>query len=201
MRIRSIPLLSSVVILAALWASAASANMEDIISCRNIDDDMARLACFDAAVPAVREELRVENEAEEEEMAELAEEQDQRSFFGLPRMSLPNILRRRETTPDEFGSAELEQRQAREEGRADELAEDNDILTEITATVVEWGRNPRGKYFMVLENGHVWRQTDDGRIPLRNSGTNTVSIRRTALGGFMLKANGVNRTFRVERIR
>ncbi len=198
MRIRSIPLFSLILMTGSLWASAASANMEDIISCTNIENDAARLECFDVAVPGVREELAVDNE---EELAVLEEDRDQRSFFGLPRMSLPNVLRRRETTPDEFGSAELEQRQAREEDRSDELAEDSGILTEVTATVVEWGRNPRGKYFVVLDNGHVWRQTDDGRIPLRNSGGNTVSIRRTALGGFMLKANGVNRTFRVERIR
>ncbi len=192
---RKLGLLWGVTVVAGLWAASAQANVEDVIACRNISDDTARLACFDAAVPGLREELEQQN-------AELERSRDQRSFFGLPSFDLPNILGRdRETTPDEFGSADMEQEQARAERRTDELESERGIVQSIDAVVVEWGRNPRGKYFVVLDNGHVWRQTDEGRVPLRNSGQNTVHIRRGAMGSFFLKANGVAAEFRFERIR
>jgi len=195
---RSLPAIALVALMASFWATTASANMEDVVACRNISNDVARLACFDAAVPGVRAEIRAANEVDE---ATLEEEEDQRSFFGLPRLSLPNVLRRRETTEEEFGSASMEQRDARENGTTDELLEENRVLQEVELEVVEWGRNPYGKYFMVMDNGHVWRQTDDGRMPFRNSGVNTVIIHRARLGGFMMAVNGNNRYYRVERVR
>lgn len=186
---------AAAVLTAGLWSGAARANMEDIVACTNISDDAARLACYDNAVPGVREEL-------EEQNAALEAERDQRSFFGLPSLSVPDFLRReRETSEDEFGAVSMETREAREEGRTTEYEEEQGIISSITAEVVEWGRNPRGKYFVVLDNGHVWRQTDEGRVPLRNNRTNTVTIRRGALGSFFLRVDGVPAEYRFERIR
>ncbi len=192
---RKVGLFMGAILTMGLWPVGAQANVEDVIACRNISDDVARLACFDAAVPGLREELAEENAA-------LEAERDQRSFFGIPSFDIPNILgRNQETSEEEFGSANMEQREAREEGTVDELEDERGIIQNISANVVEWGRNPRGKYFVVLDNGHVWRQTDDGRVPLRNRGENSVTIRRGRMGGFFLKANGVPAEFRFERIR
>jgi len=182
----------------ALWASAAQANMDDIASCRNISDDMARLACFDAAVSGVRAEIA---ERDETAQAALEEEREQRSIFGLPRFSVPSIMTRRETTEEEFGSTSVDRREAREDGTMDELEAEAGIINDITASVVEWGRNPFGKYFVVLENGHVWRLIDDRRLALRRNRENTVTIRRGRMGAFFIKANDVPAEFRVERIR
>jgi len=181
-----------------LWAGTAAANMEDMVSCRNIDDANARLSCYDAAIDGVQAEIQARDETER---AELAEERDQRSFFGLPSFSVPNVLRRRETTEEEFGSAELDRERAREEGTSDQLQEEAGIIGEITANVVEWGRNPYGRTFVVLENGHVWRLTENRNLALRRNRQNTVTIRRGRLGSFFIKANDVSAEYRVERIR
>jgi hypothetical protein len=179
---------------ATFWTTGAHANLEDMVSCRNISDDAGRLACYDRAVDGVREELQAQSE-------DLAQERDQRSFFGLPSFSVPNVLRRRETTEEEFGSAELDRERAREEGRTEELREEAGIIDSITANVVEWGRNPRGLTFVVLDNGHVWRLTEPRNLSLRRNRENTVTIRRGRMGSFFIKANDVNAEYRVERIR
>jgi len=183
---------------ATIWAGAAFANMEDMVACRNIGDSAARLACYDGAVDGVRAEIAAQDEAQR---AELAEERDQRSFFGLPSFGLGNVLTRRETNEDEFGQTAMEMDDARESGRVDELAEENEVINNITANVVEWGRNPYGKIFVVLENGHVWRLEETQRLALRRNRDNVVEIRRGRMGNFFIKANGVPAEYRVERVR
>jgi len=182
----------------ALWVTAAHANMDDMVACRNIGDDAARLACYDNAVQGVRDELAARDEVEREE---IAEEREQRSFFGLPSFSIGGVLRRRETTEEEFGQTAMEMDEARDGGSVTELAEENEIINEISASVVEWGRNPYGKIFVVLENGHTWRLTDTSRLALRRNRDNTVTIRRGRMGSFFIKANNVPAEYRVERIR
>lgn len=198
MRLRRSVLVAVFALSGGLWAGSAQANMEDMVSCSNIDDDMARLECYDAAVSGVRAEIEARDE---EARAELEAERDQRSFFGLPSFSVPGFRTRQETTEDEFGSASVEQREAREEGRVEESREEAGIISSITANVVEWGRNPYGRMFVVLENGHVWRLTDNRRLALRRNRDNVVHIRRGSFGSFFISANDVPAEFRVERIR
>ncbi len=198
MRISSSPLAVAFAAAAVLFTGAAHANMEDMVACRNIDDSAARLACYDAAVDGVRAEIDARDEAQR---AEVAEERDQRSFFGLPTFGLRGALTRRETTEEEFGQTAMEMDQAREQGRMDELEEESEILNEVTANVVEWGRNPYGKIFVVLENGHVWRLMDNERLALRRNRDNFVRIRRGRMGSFFIKANNVPAEYRVERVR
>ncbi len=50
-----------------------------------------------------------------------------------------------------------------------------------------------------LENGQVWQQTD--KVTARYTATNpAVTIRKTALGAYRMKLEGVNRRVRVRRI-
>lgn len=199
MRINRSSFIFAVGLMGTLWAGSAQANMEDMVACRNIDDDMARLACYDAAVQGVREEMAARDEAER---AELAEERTQRSFFGLPRFSWPGGADRNETTEDEFGQNALEQDRNRAGGApAVERDDDDQVVNQITATVVEWGRNPYGKTFVVLENGHVWRLIESRHLALRRNRENVVHIRRGRMGSFFIRANDVSAEYRVERVR
>lgn len=53
-----------------------------------------------------------------------------------------------------------------------------------------------------MENGQVWRQTDDGRrIRLRGSGPHFAEIRRGAMSSYLLRVNGEGRAVRVRRER
>ena len=212
MRISTVSGISLAVLIPLMWAAPASASMDDIVYCTNITDDAARLECFDLAVSGTRQEMTSQTQPNaqpdvqaphETQQAEAPTEAQRRTFFGLPRPSLPNVFRRevQEETPDEFGQAALDDRRAREEGTRDQQAEESGQLQEITAGVIEWGQNPLGKYFVVLDNGHVWRQTDDGRMPFRRGQDNTVRISRNRTGGFFLRVNQNTRTFRVQRIR
>jgi hypothetical protein len=176
------------------WASTASANVEDMIACQNIHDDAARLACYDAAVDGVQAELAARDEAEREQ---LAEERDQRSFFGLPSFSWPGGSARNETTEDEFGQTALDQDRVRQ---GVDVESDDEVINEITANVVEWGRNAYGKTFVVLENGHVWRLVENRHLALRRNRDNVVHIRRGRVGSFFIRANDVSAEYRVERI-
>jgi len=199
MRITRSPFLFALGLAGTLWAGSAQANMEDMVACQNIHEDAARLACYDAAVQGVREEMAARDEAERQE---LAEERDQRSFFGLPSFSWPGGTNRNETTEEEFGQTALEQDRARSGGAPALPSDDGDeVVNEITATVVEFGRNAFGKTFVVLDNGHVWRLMETRHLALRRNRENVVHIRRGRMNSFFISANDVPAEYRVERIR
>lgn len=196
MRINKPAILFTLGFAGTLWAGSAQANMEDMVACRNIHEDAARLACYDSAVEGVRAEITARDEAER---AAIAEQNDQRSYFGMPEFTWPGGgAARNETSPDEFGQAALDQDRVR---RGEDVESDDAVINEVSATVVEWGRNAYGKTFVVLENGHVWRMVEARNIPLRRNRENVVHIRRARLGSFMMSVNDVNAEFRVERIR
>jgi len=53
-----------------------------------------------------------------------------------------------------------------------------------------------------MENGQVWRQTDNGRVRVpRNQDNLTAEIRRGAMSSYLLRINGQGRAIRVERQR
>lgn len=78
-------------------------------------------------------------------------------------------------------------------------------LKSLTAPVVDIGRNGRGKYVVILENGQIWRQlsADTGRLRIPSSGAEglSVEIKRRSLGAHSLYLNGENRGIKVERIK
>jgi len=196
MRISPISFSAVVGLAFTLFAGAAEANMEDMVACRNIHDDAARLACYDTAVDGVQAEIQAQDEAQR---AQIQEQRDQRSFFGLPSFSWPGGANRNETTEDEFGQNALDQDRARQ-GEHVESEDQDQVINEIDSNVVEWGRNPFGKYFVVLENGHIWRLVEARNIPLRRNRQNTVHIRRGRMGSFFMSINDVAAEYRVERI-
>lgn len=57
--------------------------------------------------------------------------------------------------------------------------------------------DPYDHFIITLENGQVWRQVE-GRLKIKTG--DTVSIEKTAAGGFFLKLNGEGRRVRVRRV-
>ncbi len=58
----------------------------------------------------------------------------------------------------------------------------------------------RGKRILTLENGQIWRQVGSSSQPRLAAG-DTITIEKGALGSFILKEQGSNRSLRVKRIK
>ena len=74
----------------------------------------------------------------------------------------------------------------------------------LTQKVVEFRVNSRKEITAVLENGQVWRQlsSDSKTLPLGNSNRLfTVTIKKGAMGNYMMKINEPKQTIRVRRIK
>ncbi len=200
--------------LAAREAELAARQAE--IVARQAEIEAAERAAQAAATePATAEALaRAEEEArqartraaEAEDRAREAEERARRSeeregfFSGL---SLPFANRLPETIPELFGARDLP------DDAVVEITRDIDMeavfrgeeIDRITAPVTRAGRNNAGKYFVVLENGHLWRQQDSSRVLAPRGGPDSVVIERGALGAFFMRLEGRGRAIRVERVR
>jgi hypothetical protein len=164
--------------LAALAPGMASgetngASTAAVYACAGTEDDVARLACYDAAVGR----LKAAEEAGEITTITREEVEDvQRDTFGLSFPSLPAIA-----IPRLGGDGD-----------------DGDRLDAITLAVTDIERNSYDKAVITLENGQVWLQTDGGMFSIR--GIEEAEIRRAALGSFKMKLDG-GRAFRVRRLR
>src|SRR5437588_896771 len=90
--------------------------LEAIGHCAAIVDKEARLACYDAVAPRVKDALAAPPEALPRNRAPTAEEQ--RSWFGFDLGSLFGSSPSQQTTPSQFGSDRLPSAQAQEETAA-----------------------------------------------------------------------------------
>lgn len=160
------------------------------IACRDIKDDLERLACLDRAT----ETLVVTRIVREEAIAE--KKREERTFFGLGKPKQKDEDNPLVTeTPEEFGGEYLpENLKKRDEKR----------LKEITSKVAEFRVNQFGKVTVTLENGQVWRQlnSDNKRLILSRKGKlYTAKVKRARFGNYMLTVNELRRTIRVRRIK
>lgn len=70
-------------------------------------------------------------------------------------------------------------------------------IDNIVAKVTDIQELATGKMVITLENGQVWRQLDNQRLPLRTG--ETVIIRKASLGSFLLEKDVGSRNIRVKR--
>ena len=151
--------------------------LAEIAKCADIAEASERLKCFDAAVPRAKSALSapVEKPAQKSLL----------EWFGFGRPSKPV------TEPQDFGKP------APEAGTGQEV-------TEITASVVEFATNPRGKAVFILDNGQVWRQLDADRTVVRDPDpgrTMKVTIETGALGSYNLTIEGRKGLIKVSRLK
>jgi hypothetical protein len=60
----------------------------------------------------------------------------------------------------------------------------------ITAKVASASRDPYGKWTIKLDDGAIWRQTDDNQVVRAPHPGSTAEIRKGALGSFNMKLDG-----------
>jgi hypothetical protein len=73
------------------------------------------------------------------------------------------------------------------------------LIEQIQATIIEIKKAPRGELIITLDNGQVWRQTDNTRLKLRKD--QVVIIKRGAFGSFFIRKENTNKRIRAKRVK
>ncbi len=71
-------------------------------------------------------------------------------------------------------------------------------LDQIQARVTALKRSVDKKFTITLDNGQIWRQIDNQRIPLRNE--DKIIIREAALGSYLMEKQSGSGSIRVKRL-
>ena len=145
----------------------AQAPLATVLNCRAIEDQSARLQCYDTAVAA----LDARQQAGDVVVVDRAELQaNERQLFGFALPSL-SLFSRENTEP----------------------------VQRLAATLSSTSQQASGKWLFRLSDGSVWRQTDSQRVRSVPRTGAEVTVRRAAMGSFMLDP-GPGRSIRVERV-
>lgn len=131
-----------------------------VLDCRAIPDPAQRLACFDAAVPALAQ-------AQENKEVRVVTREDvnrtRRGLFGFVSQGFGLF-------GDDKDEAEKEE------------------LKEITGVIKSFSGEP-GSFVFTLDDGSVWAQSDTTYIRKPQPGK-TITIRRAALGSYKASVDG-----------
>jgi hypothetical protein len=190
-------LLGGVLIAVVCATNVHAESREDILEslgkCAAISEDKARLACYDALSPHVKEVLATPPKSLDREPTEA----EQKSWFGFDLSGLFGASPSQQTTPQQFGSDQLPATHAKEDVAAEKI-------DSITAHVTDYAYTPFGKFIVFLDNGQVWRQVT-GDVDHANfhkvATENTVKIFRAIMGTYSLTINDSAKVFKVDRVK
>jgi len=176
------PLIAAGAALAALAMGAAVAQtaasplpaaVQKLLDCHAVAADGARLACYDDAVAAFGR-LLSSGELVVVDHERVAKVKRQAFGFSLPSLSLFD--------------------------RAERPGEKGGELQQISGQVASAYQRGDGKWVVELEDGGVWEQTDDEKLPAGAHKGSRADIRKAALGSFFMNLDG-QRALRVRRVR
>ncbi len=137
--------------------AGSPAALQKLLDCRAIQDDRARLACFDGAVS------QFDAARQRGDVAVVDRESVRKTKRGLFGFSLSDLPL--------FG-----------DGNRDDKSDDVD---EITAKVRSASRGPDG-WIVTLDNGATWAQTDATMLGRSPKPGMTVTIKRAAFGSYKM---------------
>ena len=181
--------------LPALAAPATQDVLEAVGHCAQIADNSARLSCYDALAPRVKDALAAPPAALPGNRA--PNEEEQRSWFGFDIAGLFGAEPAQQTTPQAFGSEHLPETHAKEAMAAAEV-------DSISAGVSDVAYTPFGRFIVFLDNGQVWRQIEgdtDRAIFKKPAKDNKVTISRGFIGSYNLTMNGSEKMYKVTRVK
>ncbi len=150
--------------------------VQELVDCRMIADDVARLACYDGKMGAFAQAQQAGDLviADRETIREA-----RRGLFGF---SLPKIRL--------FGNDDESPVSAAEEAAA----------RSFDGVIKSVRESQRGTYVFELEEGGTWAQTETRYIGITPRAGNRIQIRRGALGSHLGKVED-KVAFRIERLR
>jgi hypothetical protein len=189
-----------ITLVAAMWFSAlavpaVAGPRDDVLEamgrCTAIPDATARLACYDAAAPKLKEALAQPPASLDHEPTKA----EQESWFGFDVGDLFGGGSVQPTTPEQFGKERTAQAQVTRQ--VEEIDSITSGLTEVSFT-------PFGQFIIFLDNGQVWRQLqgDGDRAHFnKNPKDNRVTISHGSLGSYNMTINDSDKLFKVTRIK
>jgi len=154
------------------FAQPAFAAEEALQACRQIEDIEQRVSCYDNVVDA-RFPLASSSSIKGDAPAKKAESgtaPDARSLFGTNDAEAKRIV---------------------------EMSLAIDQIDNIVAKVTDVQESSTRKVVITLDNGQVWRQLDNQRLPLKTG--ETVVIRKASLRSYLLEKDTGSRNIRVKR--
>jgi hypothetical protein len=162
--------------------------------CAAVDDNRARLACYDAANPPqhpARAAILPPVPANKDDVDHRAWYDPGRIFGTSPAVG---------TRPEQFGADSIKRPANAADANAAPQAKPID---HITARVSDYTIDGYGRFVVVLDNGQVWKQSpgDGGHARFRKNRPNTVAISRGLLGYYGLVLNDDVASFTVVRIK
>lgn len=190
--------------LLAIFSTAALAGSRDDVleamgKCATLTDDKARLGCYDAMAPRLRDALN----APPEIMAHPPTKEEQQNWFGfnLGNWFGGNTPPAGQTTPGQFGADNLAAAPAPAAPAGTPAAPvEPQQIDSITAKVTDYSFTPFGKFIIFLDNGQVWREVDADLAHFSRDG-NTVTIQRGAFTSYNLTINDGNHVYKVMRVK
>jgi hypothetical protein len=181
--------------------------VDGMAKCAQVSANDARLACYDALNPAVKA-AQAEPVAPPAPPAVAAAPSpaaappaDTRAWYDPGRIF--GVSPREQTTPQQFGSENLEAPPPPPGAPAAPQNAPPPALDSITAGVTDYSFNPYDKFIVVLDNGQIWQQleSDSGaKARFSKGGKNTVVISRGLIGSYNLTIND-GPTFKVKRLK
>lgn len=200
------------------WAQTATTEetpeISAIFACQTETDAMKRLACYDEAVG------RFETAKEQGEVVTISKQQVEavkKDSFGFNIPSLPKLgslfgsKKTADAKPENTLTAPVnvqktsktKDKKVKIKPQKSEALASNEIK-EITIDIQKIQEFGYKKLRVFLVNGQVWEQTDSSRIKLprsRKSDHGSATVRRAALGSYLMQINGKGKAFRVKRVR
>ena len=157
-------LLLAMPVLAAAPGSTPATPLDQLLACRHVPADAARLTCFDRASAALaRAPVSAPASSARPATPAMREALDPQRTFGLPHAT---IVQR------EAAAAGVEVKDA----------------SNITARIVGMGHDPGGRAILTLDNGQVWEQLVADGTELYTKPGDSVRISRGWLGSYWLEA-------------
>ena len=191
-KIASPSLKSWVAILAVLISGHAAAT--DLVACRAISEDAARLACYDAIELAGQQSPAARNVP-----AAIAAKRPLPPVAASP---APSQAPNRVASPEPMAAAtspQPDEASADDFGR--ELVLDDDATNELVARIAGpfsgWSGNTR----FVLDNGQIWQQDETGKLNYKGPDNPQVTIKRGFMSSYRLKIEGRNTRIKVKRVK
>ena len=170
---------STGLLIAICCLSSGVSAQSDLGSCRQLTDNLERVACYDLIVDQMQQSQTMPLRSDELTRAQSNRKPEESSRFVE---SGADQLKSESKTTSAFGLP----------------PEKRDLSTTQRSSVSRIDKNAHGKLVVHLANGQVWRQLDSSRLPVR-SGEDVV-IRSASLGSHLLEKASGSRKIRVKRI-
>jgi len=197
----------AVLLLASLPAYAGAA--DDVVvaigKCAALNDNTARLVCYDK-IAGRTTTIEVAPQAQvqatppaQTAAAAPAAQKDEESWFGIADwFGSDKASPSAQATPKQFGSESLPPPPV-----APGAPPPVEPLDHITAAVSDFAYNPFGRFVVFLDNGQIWQQLqgDTDQAHFSKSTKDQITISRGLLGSYNLEIVGHNGLYKVKRIK